>query len=223
MLENPLVATRQFLQQFCADVTDPTTLVSSLEEQVMVNARPILRGLQALTAVLAQDWPAGTLWQLVTETMQMPLVSQSDEAAKAWLVWLAEQIRREIKDNLLPFQPMRAELRRVESPADGRFPQDLWLYPTDGSFPEFGQAVWTRQHVFYGAFMGEWNGRTCPNCQTDGIKSEQTTKYAGEKSNTPYNTSIFYDKMTIYHCTHCQLGWTERTGNKTYTEVDFPR
>lgn len=223
MSDNPLTPTQLFLQQHCPDTANLAEWLNYLEGQVMVNPRPILHGLQALEAILAQAWPHGTLLQLVTEAAQIPLDSHSEEAAKMWLTWLAAQLRREIEENLLPFQPLRAQLRRVVAPADGRLLQDLWLYPADGRFPEFGQAVWTRQHLFYAAFMGEWNGRTCPNCQTDSIKAEQTTRYAGEKSNTPYNTSIFYDKLTIYLCTHCQLGWTEHTGNKTYTEVDFPR
>lgn len=223
-MENKLLeATQQFLQQHCADTADLAEWLAYLEGQVIRNARPILHGLHAVEAVLGQDWPDGTLRLLLAKVGQMPLGSQSDEAAKAWLTWLATQLRREVEENLLPFQPIRAELRRVAAPADGRFPQDLWLYPADGPFPEFGQAVWTRQHLFYGAFVGEWNGRFCPNCQTESIQAEQTTRYAGERSNTPYNTSIFYDKLTVYQCTRCQLGWTERTGSKTYTEVDFPR
>lgn len=219
-MPDPLALTRQFLQTFCAD--DPVELANRLEMQALLNAAPLVEGLAALETLLAHPPADETLLELVTQAARVPLTPPTGERARAWLTELTTHLHRELQENLLPYQPLRARL--TPTPAeDPRFPCDLYLYPTALPAPENWQAIWEKdKHLFYATFLREWDRKTCPTCQTPTIHGQGETKYTHETEVTPYNTAIFYDKFNVYRCTHCRLGWTEKVGQLRYTEVNYP-
>jgi len=223
MATDPIAATQEFLQHYCADADEATELVNYLEVQIMINAGPVLQGLMAIEDLLSSNLLDNeTCLNLVTQNTNIKLKSLTEETAQTWLIWLAEQIRMEISQNLLPFQPVRALLQQTVAPKDERFPHDLRLYPSDGSIPEYWHMIWQKENIFYADFLKTWDGQTCPNCKTPAIYAIQESKYVGETSSTPYNTRVTYDNLRVYKCSSCNLGWTERTGTRQYTEVDFP-
>lgn len=116
---------------------------------------------------------------------------------------------------------MKAHLIRILPPQDERFPHDLLLYPTDKPTPEYWETVWVRIGI-YAQFFEEWDRKTCPACQTLTIKQTPETKYTGELSSSPYSSTAFYDKFTIYRCANCHCGWTERTGSESFVDTSFP-
>ena len=162
--------TQQFLQAYCANAEDIDELVNHLELQASANARPLLQGLKGIEYLLAHPPSGDLLLELVTQNANIQLENQSNESAKAWLLWLAKQIRSELHENLLPFQPIRTKLVRIMEPASMRFPHDLLLYPTDEPLPEYWFEKWSKRNIFYNAFMKEWDGKTCPSCSTATIK-----------------------------------------------------
>lgn len=218
-MPDALNTTRQFLQTFCAD--DPDELANRLEMQALLNAAPLVEGLLALETLLAQPLADDTLRELVTHA-RIPLAPPTDETARAWLTALTAHLRRELQENLLPYQPLRAHLIPIPTEAP-RFPCDLHLYPTPLPTPKSWQAVWEKdKHLFYAAFLREWDRKTCPTCQTPTIRGQGETKYTHEVEVTRYNTAIFYDKFNVYRCTQCHLGWTEKVGELRHAEIDYP-
>ena len=216
-------AAQDFLATYFADTEDHEELVNTLEAQVMVNARPLLQGLKALEALLADETIEGSIYlALVTEAANIKLENPTDENAKTWLVWLAEQIRREIVENLLPFQPIRAKLERRTEPANERYPHDLLLYPTNDNFPEYWFERWQENNPFYNAFMQEWDEKTCPTCNLPTMQTYYRQKLVREQVNTPLNSTLYYDKLVVYECTNCRCGWTEYYGSTHHTEVEYP-
>ena len=198
-------------------------LVNNLEGQVMMDARPLLRALKDIEHLLSSAASDETLLELVAHEAGIKLENPSAGSGRIWLNWLVEQIHREVNENLLPFQPMRAKLLREAAPADERFPHDLLLYPTDEPLPEYGNTVWIRnKHIFYDAFLKEWDGQTCPNCQLPTIKRRREKKFSHETSLSIYNSTVYYDVFAIYECSNCHLVWTERTGSEHFTEVEYP-
>lgn len=218
---DPFLTTQQFLRTYCADANSPDELINLLEMMMATHPRPLLQALPAIERLLAHPIPDDRLLTLITRDAQITLESQSEKNARAWLTWLAGQIRREMQENLLPFQPIRAALVRRSSPQDSRFPHDLYLYPTDDSQLEVWRDIWAGD-LFYTAFMKEWNRGTCPSCQISTIQIQTETKYVGEVEITPYNTAIYYDRLLVYACAVCRLGWTERIGTRRYAEIDYP-
>jgi len=218
-----LESTRQFLKGCCANVDGMNEFVNNLEGQVMVDACPILKALKDIEHLLSHPPADDVLLDLVVHDAGIKLDDPTIEAARTWLTWLVRQIRTEIKENLLPFQPIRAKLLREVKPADERFPHDLMLYPTDEPFPEYWNAVWVKnKNIFYDAFVKEWDGQTCPTCKLPMTKRKREKKYSHETSLSPYNTTVYYDVFAVYQCSNCKLGWTERTGSEHFTEVDYP-
>ena len=223
MKNNFIQETQEFLQTHCADAEDHEELVNALETQVMVNARPLLQGLKSLETLLTDETlKAGTYLTLVSETAKIKLENPTDENAKTWLVWLAKQIRKEIAENLLPFQPMRAKLVRRTEPSNERYPHDLLLYPTNDNFPEYWFERWDKNNPFYSAFMQEWDKKTCPTCNLPTMQTYYRQKLVREQVNTPLNSTLYYDKLMVYECTNCHCGWTEYYGATHHTEVDYP-
>jgi hypothetical protein len=110
---------------------------------------------------------------------------------------------------------------RIVKPEDERFPHDLLLYPTNKPQPQHWNTVWVQDAV-YGQFIKEWDGKTCPACQTPTIKQTHEQKYTGEISNSTYSSWVSYDKFMVYKCTNCRCGWTERTGSESYADTSYP-
>lgn len=189
----------------------------------MVDARPLLQALKDIEHLLSHSPPDAVLLDLVAHDAEISLDGPTAEAARAWLTWLVGQIRTEIKENLLPFQSIRAKHLREMDPSDERFPHDLVLYPADESFPKYWNAEWIRnKDVFYDAFMKDWDGQTCPTCKLPSIKRTREKKYSHETSVSPYNSTVYYDVFAVYQCSNCKRGWTERTGSEHFTEVEYP-
>ena len=219
---NPIETVRQFLQEYCADADGTSELVNHLELQALVNARPLLQAMKDIESLLSQSFSDDTLLHLVTQDARIKLDRPTGEAARNWLTWLAEQIRKEINENLLPFQPIRAKLLRSVEPADERLPHDLTLYPTDDPQPEYWNDIWVKGMIFYDAFMKEWDGTTCPACKTPTIKRRREKKFSHEITVSIYNSTVYYNVLAVYKCSSCNLGWTERTGSEHFTEVEYP-
>lgn len=204
-VSNPIEASREFLRKYVAEA-DFDELANVIEAGVRVNAGPFLQALKSVEHLLAHPPPGDTLLQLVTVDAGIRLGDPSGESARRWLEWLARQIRREVEENLLPFQPMRAQLLRSAPPDDERFPHDLRLYPTDDPWPECWNPVWGK-NVFYSAFKKEWDGRTCPSCRAPTV---QCTAERRDGSETD-RSRAYPERVAVYRCTRCRCGWTERT------------
>ncbi len=214
--------TQLFLQEHCADAKDIEELVNHLELQASVNAKPLVQGLKDIESLLAHPPPGDLLLELVMQNANIQLETRTNDSAQEWLRWLAKQIRSELQENILPFQPMRAKLARIIEPVNTRFPHDLFLYPTDEPLPEYWFEKWSKQNIFYNAFIKEWDGIICPTCNTATIKVYYRKKFVREQVNTPLNSTLYYDKMAVYECTNCHCGWTEHYGSMHYTEIDYP-
>ena len=114
-----------------------------------------------------------------------------------------------------------ARLVRIVKPDDERFPHDLLLYPTNDLIPEYWNTVWVRNGI-YEQFLNQWDGKTCPACQTPTVKQSHDEKYTGESSNAAYSSTAYYDTFIVYSCINCHCGWTERTGSRSFVEVSYP-
>ncbi len=209
---------KQFLQDYCAEADEPHEVVNRLELQALVNARPILQAKREIDALLSQNLSDHTILALVTQSARVELESPTHENATAWLKWLAEQLDREINENLLPFQPIRAKLQRSVPPENIHFPHDLRLYPADEPLPEYWQRTWGKE-VFYCQFLHEWDGKTCPACQTPTISQAHEKKYTEETPASPCGLRARYDKFIVYRCTNCQCGWTECNGSEAIEDA----
>ncbi|PKN93109.1 MAG: hypothetical protein CVU44_11825 [Chloroflexi bacterium HGW-Chloroflexi-6] len=157
---------KEFLQENCAGREEAWEIANLLEYQALADARPLLQAKKDIAYLLAQDLHDNTILELVTQYATIKLENPTHATASAWLKWLAKQIDRELNENLLPFQPIRAKLERILEPADKKFPHDLLLYPSDEPLPEYWWVVWYRSDVFYKQFLKEWGEETCPACQT---------------------------------------------------------
>lgn len=188
---DPLEVTRSFLQEYFAEAEGPEETANLIECQVLMNAGPVARCLRCIEELLSRPQPPGTLRGLVERDARIALPAPSEEGARDWLARLADHLRRELDENLLPFQPMRARLARRSPPDDEALPHDLFLYATDEPRPEHWKPVWT-EDLFYAAFLREWDGRTCPACRTPTVQKTSVETFA------------------VYRCTECRLGWTER-------------
>ncbi len=221
MANNTVQAVQDFLQTYCTNAENQAELINALEAQVMVNARPLLQGLKAIETLLADESiAASTYLALVSEVAHVK--RDTDENAKEWLRWLAKQLRKEIDENLLPFQPIRAKLERRTAPRNERYPHDLLLYPTDETFPEYWFERWHKTSPFYNAFIQEWDKKTCPTCNLPSVETYYRQKLVREQVNTPLNSTLYYDKLVVYECTTCHCGWTEYYGSTHHTEVEYP-
>jgi hypothetical protein len=145
--------------------------------QALLNAAPLVEGLTALETLLAHPPTDDSLLELVTQTARVPLTPPTGERARAWLTELTTHLHRELQENLLPYQPLRARL--TPTPAeDPRFPCDLYLYPTALPAPENWQAIWEKdKHLFYATFLRAWDRKTCLTCQTPTIHGQGETKW----------------------------------------------
>lgn len=213
---------KEFLQENCAGREEAWEIVNLLEFQALADARPLLQAKKDIADLLSQDLHDNTILELVTQYATIKLENPTNENATAWLKWLAKQIDREINENLLPFQPIRAKLERILAPADKKYPHDLLLYPSDEPLPEYWCVVWYRD-VFYEQFLKEWDGETCPACQTLTIKKKYEEKYKGGTMEWgSYSATAYYDKFIVYRCSNCQLGWTESNGSETVVDTSYP-
>lgn len=214
--------TQRFLQEHCADAEDINELVNHLEMQALANARPLVQGLKDIEYLLAHPPPGDLFLELVMQDAHIQLENRSNESAREWLYWLAKQIRSELHENILPFQPMRAKLVRIMDPDNKRFPHDLLLYPTDEPWPEYWFEKWSKRNIFYDAFIKEWDGETCPTCNAATIKVYYRKKFVREWVTTPLNSTLYYDKLAVYECTNCNCGWTEHYDSIHHTEIEYP-
>lgn len=103
----------------------------------------------------------------------------------------------------------RAQLVRSVPPADERFPHDLRLYPTDEPWPHCWSAIWGKS-IFYAAFMKEWDGRTCPTCNTPTVQCTLGSQDSGETKRSHPDRQL----TVVYRCTGCLCGWTEQQERK---------
>lgn len=214
---------KKFLQENCAGREEAWEIVNLLEFQALADARPLLQAKKDIAYLLAQDLHDNTILELVTQYATIKLENPTHATATAWLKWLAKQIDRELNENLLPFQPIRAKLERILEPAEKKFPHDLLLYPSDEPLPEYWWVVWYRGDVFYKQFLKEWDEETCPACQTLTIKKGYETKYTGGYMEWgSYSATAYYDKFIVYRCSNCQLGWTESNGSETVVDTSYP-
>lgn len=117
--------------------------------------------------------------------------------------------------------PIRARLTRILQPENERFPHDLLLYPTGEPAPERWETVWVKIGL-YEQFLNQWDGQTCPACQTPTVQKQTEKKYTGDTPNGLYSSWVSYDVFTIYRCDNCRCGWTERTGSESFVDTSFP-
>ena len=207
-MNSPIETSREFLREYVAE-TDPEDLVNELEAGALMNGGPLVQALKSIEYLLANPPQDDTLLKLVTLDARVRLERPTDESARSWLQWLVQQIRRELDENLLPFQPMRAQLVRSVPPADERFPHDLRLYPTDEPWLDCWSAIWGK-NIFYAEFMKEWDGRTCPTCNTPTVQCTLGSQDSGETKRSHPDREL----TVVYRCTGCRCGWTEQQERK---------
>lgn len=195
--ERALTSLRRSLQGLLADAETLEEVANAFEQQALTDARPLLQMVKDIEQILSRPQDDAELLTLV-RCARIDLKTPSGETARAELRALAGRIRRELVENLLPFQPMRARLQRPEAAHDARFPQDLRIYPTDEPFPECWRPIWSMD-IFYRQFLKEWDGKSCPSCRTKTIG--QSTVLADAAA---------HGSFRIYRCTRCGGGWTER-------------
>lgn len=123
--------------------------------------------------------------------------------------------------NLATPKRVRARLERIVAPNDARYPHDLLLYPDTDPTAEHWNIVWVKYGI-YDQFCSEWDGKTCPSCQTPTIKKFYEEKYTGDMSNSEYSSTAYYDLFNVFKCTQCQCGWTERTGSRSFCDTSYP-
>lgn len=172
-----LVCLNEFLKESCADRDEAQEIVNLIEFQAFDDHRPLLQIKKEIAYLLAQELPDNTLLEFVSQYASVRLEKPTNESAASWLKWLSEQIDRELQGNLVPSPPLRVKLVRIVAPANQQYPHDLLLYPSADPLPEYWCVIWGRD-AQYQQFLREWDGKTCPACQTPTIRKnyEKNTK-----------------------------------------------
>ncbi|MEH1766432.1 hypothetical protein [Nostoc sp.] len=93
---------RQFLRRYWGDETMLDEIRIQMENTVSFSPSSVIRGLEAIEAVLVTPLPDGTLLDMVLWDANYPLDDPSEGSAKAWLKDISEFVRNVLGDRQPP-------------------------------------------------------------------------------------------------------------------------
>ena len=100
----PLEEARKFLQFYWGDEGMLDAIRAQMKDTITFNPRSIVRGLQAIEALLVDPPPEGKLLDVVLWDANHPLDNPSEDLAKTWLREMAEFVRNVLGDKQPPRQ-----------------------------------------------------------------------------------------------------------------------